>query len=57
MAAVATLAIALGGYEAYHRQQWNHRGESAEALFYSIKSLDVKLADVERKLLASTYFD
>ncbi len=46
-------AIAIGSYAAYHRRQWNQRQELAENLFYSMKSLELEVAEVERAELGS----
>jgi hypothetical protein len=53
VAVVALVALGAGGY-AYraHRQSLQQQAV-AENLFYSMKALDLEIADVERRLLAS----
>jgi membrane-bound lytic murein transglycosylase D len=53
VAAVALVAIVAGGYAYYGRQQMAKQQAVAQELFYAMKSLDVDIANVERRLLAS----
>jgi membrane-bound lytic murein transglycosylase D len=47
------VAIIAGGYAYYGRQQMAKQQAVAQELFYAMKSLDVDIANVERRLLAS----
>ena len=52
--AVATLAaLAAGGYAYYGHRQMLRQQAIAQELFYAMKSLDVDIANVERRLAAS----
>ena len=54
IAAVGALAaIVAGGYAYYGQRQMARQQAVAEELFYAIKSLDVDVANVERRLMAS----
>ena len=53
VAAVALVALAAGGYAYYGHRQMMRQQAVAEELFYAMKSLDVDIANVERRLLAS----
>ena len=45
---LAVLVVAVGAYSLYLQQQASKRKAMAEALFYSMKSLDVDIANVQR---------
>ncbi len=53
VALVAAAGLAAGGYAYYKHRQVGRQQILAEQLFYQIKSLDVALADVERKMATS----
>ena len=54
IAGVAALAaIVAGGYAYYGQRQMARQQAVAEELFYAMKSLDVDVANVERRLMAS----
>jgi membrane-bound lytic murein transglycosylase D len=53
IAALVVLVIAVGAYAAYEYYQSRHQKALAEDLFYSMKSIDVEIADSERALEAS----
>jgi len=53
VAVVALVALGAGGYAYYGHRQIMRQQAVAQDLFYSMKSLDVEIADVERRLLAS----
>lgn len=48
IATLAVLVLAAGGYSLYLRQQAAKRKAMAEALFYSMKSLDIDIANVQK---------
>jgi len=50
---LAVVAIAAGGFAYRAHRQIAQQRATAEELFYSMKSLDVDIANVERQLLAS----
>ena len=53
VAVVALAAIAAGGYAYYGHRQMARQQAVAQELFYTMKSLDVDIANVERRLAAS----
>ena len=53
VAVVALVALGAGGYAYREHRQRLQQQAMAETLFYSMKSLDLDIADVERRLLAS----
>jgi hypothetical protein len=53
IAALAVLVVAVGAYALYEHLQSRHQKALAEDLFYSMKSMDVEIADSERALLGS----
>jgi membrane-bound lytic murein transglycosylase D len=53
IAALALLVVAVGAYAAYEYYQSRRQTALAEDLFYSMKSIDVEIADSERALVAS----
>jgi pSer/pThr/pTyr-binding forkhead associated (FHA) protein len=53
VAAVALVAMVAGGYAYYNHRRIIRQQAVAEELFYQMKSLDVNIADLERRLLAS----
>jgi membrane-bound lytic murein transglycosylase D len=50
VAAVSLVAVSAGAYAFYNYQQIEEQRVFVEDLFYQIKSLDVSIADVERRL-------
>jgi hypothetical protein len=50
---LAVLVIAIGAYAAYEHYQSRRQKGLAEDLFYSMKSIDIEIADSERALVAS----
>ena len=53
IAAVTLLAIAVTGYALYERRQLRQQRALAEDLFYTMKSLDLDIADLQRAVVAS----
>ena len=53
VAVVALAAVAAAGYAYYGHRQMARQQAVAQDLFYTMKSLDVDIADVERRLAAS----
>ncbi len=53
IAALGVLAIAAAGYALYERHEANKQKALAKDLFYSMKSLDVDIAEVEKLVLDS----
>ncbi len=53
VAVAAIVAIVAGGYAYYSHRQMARQEAVAEDLFYTMKSLDVDLANVERQLASS----
>jgi peptidoglycan lytic transglycosylase D len=53
VAAAATLMIAALGYAYYKNKQLEHQKTIAEDLFYSMKSLDVDIANLEQLIASS----
>src|SRR5581483_2173908 len=53
IAALAALVLAVGAYALYEHLQSRHQKALAEDLFYSMKAIDVEIADSERALEAS----
>jgi membrane-bound lytic murein transglycosylase D len=53
VAVVALVAVCAGGYAYYGHRQILRQQAVAEELFYSMKSLDLDIANVERRLSAS----
>jgi len=53
VAAAAVVAIVMGAYAFYGHQQMRRQQAIAEELFYSMKSLDVDIANVERLVASS----
>jgi len=53
VAVVALVAIGAAGYAYYGHQQIVRQQAVAQELFYAMKALDVDIANVERRLLAS----
>jgi hypothetical protein len=53
VAVAAAVAIVMGGYAFYGHQQMRRQQAIAEELFYSMKSLDVDIANVERLVASS----
>jgi membrane-bound lytic murein transglycosylase D len=53
VAAAAIVAVVMGGYAFYGHQQMRRQQAIAEELFYSMKSLDVDIANVERLVASS----
>jgi hypothetical protein len=51
--ALAVVMVAAGGYAFYEHRQMSQQKELAENLFYSMKSLDVDIGNMERLLLES----
>jgi membrane-bound lytic murein transglycosylase D len=53
VAVVALLAVAAAGYAYYGHRQMAQQQAVAQDLFYTMKSLDMDIADVERRLATS----
>jgi membrane-bound lytic murein transglycosylase D len=53
VAVVALMALGAGGYAYYGHRQLLRQQAVAQELFYAMKSLDVDIANVEQRLLAS----
>jgi hypothetical protein len=54
VAGVTLIAVAAGGYAYYNYQQLREQQELAEQIFYSMKAIDVNIADVERRIATSS---
>jgi peptidoglycan lytic transglycosylase D len=50
VAVMACVALAAGGYAFYSYRQLSKQQAIAEQIFYSMKSIDVNIADVERRI-------
>jgi Fimbrial assembly protein (PilN). len=53
VAVVALVAVAAAGYAYYGHRQMAQQQAVAQDLFYTMKSLDMDIADVERRLATS----
>jgi hypothetical protein len=53
IAGLVLCAMAAGGYAFYLHQQAKKNREQAEAIFYSMKSMDLEIAEIEKKVAAS----
>ena len=50
VAVMACVALAAGGYAFYSYRQLSKQQAIAEQIFYTMKSIDVNIADVERRI-------
>ena len=50
VAAAVLLALCVGGYGFYVQQELDRQKASAEEFFYAMKSLDVRIAEVEQRI-------
>jgi pSer/pThr/pTyr-binding forkhead associated (FHA) protein len=53
VAVIALLGLCAGGYAYYGHRELNRQEAVAEELFYAMKSLDVRIAEVEQRVLTS----